>query len=54
MTEAIHARLIAKQSDEELERKADKAVCKSRLWTQEELDAGHRRAQRLIKALSYD
>lgn len=44
----LHKRLIAKQSDEELERKAEKAwMRKGKLYTQEELDAADRSASRL-------
>lgn len=36
----LHKRLIARQSDEELTRKADKAeMRRGKMWTQEELDA---------------
>jgi len=52
MSEQLHSRLIAKQSDEELERKARKAVCyKSKMWTQEELDAADREAKQLLMDL---
>lgn len=46
----LHRRLIARQSDEELERKADKAwERRGKLWTQEELDAADRVAARWSK-----
>lgn len=48
----LHERLIARQSDEELERKARKAVCKSNIWTQEELDAADREAHHLKEWLA--
>ena len=49
MTDAnLHERLIARQTDEELERKADKACMRrGKLWTQEELDAADREAEKL-------
>ena len=45
----IHGRLIARQSDAELERKAKKARERANLWTQEELDAADRRAERIME-----
>ena len=51
----LHQRLVARQSDEELKRKADKAVCyKSKLWTQEELDEADRKAERLYVSLNWN
>jgi hypothetical protein len=48
-TLTLHERLIARQSDAELERKAAKAwMRKGKLWTQEEIDAADREAQQLI------
>jgi hypothetical protein len=48
----LHKRLIARQSDAELERKADKAwMRRGKLWTQEELDAADREADRLNACL---
>lgn len=48
----LHKRLIARQSDEELRRKADKAEMRNgKLYTQEELDAADREALRLLAAL---
>jgi hypothetical protein len=43
---SLHARLVALQSDEEIERKATKATHRGK-WTVEELDSVDRRAQRL-------
>ncbi len=45
--EALHKRLIARQSDAELERKALKA--RATLWTQEEIDWIHRQADRMVE-----
>src|SRR5690242_6402047 len=43
----LHARLIARQPDEELNRKACKAwMRRGKLWTQEEMDAADRKAMR--------
>lgn len=51
----LHKRLIARQSDEELERKASKAVeRRGKLWSQEELDAADREAQRLYDYFHQD
>lgn len=36
----------------ELQRKADKAVCKSNIWTQEELDLADVEANELFRALN--
>jgi hypothetical protein len=48
----LHKRLIARQSDAELERKAEKAWMRNgKLYTQEELDAADREAERLYAAL---
>ncbi|WP_316176202.1 hypothetical protein [Bradyrhizobium sp. SZCCHNRI1073] len=48
----LHKRLIARQSDAELERKADKAwMRRGKLWTQEELDAADREATNLHDAI---
>ena len=45
---ALRQRLLARQSIEELERKALKAQClKSNLWTQEELDWAARLTENL-------
>ena len=50
----LHKRLIARQSDEELKRKADKAwMRKGKLYTQEELDDADREAERLHAALHW-
>jgi hypothetical protein len=50
----LHKRLIARQSDEELERKAEKAwMRRGKLWTQEELDAADREAQRIYDAIHW-
>lgn len=43
----LHERLIARQSDAELDRKAAKARTKA-IWTQEEIDAIKRRASRMV------
>lgn len=45
----LHERLIAKQTEEELERKANKARRKDLIWTQEEIDAARRVAKRWRK-----
>jgi hypothetical protein len=47
----LHARLIARQSDEELERKWNKAAGRwsNQFWAQEWLDVAHRRADKLVK-----
>ena len=47
----LHQRLIALQSDEELQRKAKKARERANLWSQEELDAADREAKRLYESL---
>ena len=49
----LHARLIARQSDAELERKWCKAEGRwsNRYWAQEWLDVAGRRAQRLWEGL---
>jgi hypothetical protein len=49
MCDDLHHRLVALQSDEELERKARKAVTRSNIWTQEELDAADREADRMFR-----
>jgi hypothetical protein len=38
MTADLHARLVARQTTAELQRKARKAGRLSRIWTQEEID----------------
>jgi hypothetical protein len=45
----LHARLIARQSDAELERKWEKARGRwsNRYWAQEWLDVAHREAEKL-------
>lgn len=48
----LHGRLIAKQTVQELERKARKAVTRSNVWTQEELDAADRQAYELSRFLN--
>ena len=47
----LHKRLIARQSDEELERKWAKAEGRwsNRYWAQEWLDVAYRRAKRLAE-----
>jgi hypothetical protein len=50
----LHERLVALQSDKELERKAKKARERANLWTQEELDAADREAKRLHEALTWE
>lgn len=45
---SLHDRLIARQSDDELKRKAKKACMRNgKLWTQEEVDSAKRTAARL-------
>ena len=49
----LHERLIERQTDEELKRKAEKArELRGKLWTQEEIDWGLRRADRLYRSLN--
>jgi hypothetical protein len=50
---ALHKRLVARQPDEELERKAKKAY-RPAIWTQEDMDAAERRAQRICEKLKID
>ena len=47
----LHERLIARQSDAELERKSAKSVRRG-IWTQEEMDAADREAKRLHEFLN--
>ena len=49
MSEHVHDRLVAQQSDTELRRKAAKAVRRG-LWTKEEVDVSRRWARRLACA----
>lgn len=53
---ALHQRLIARQSDAELERKWEIARGRhsNQLWAQEWLDLADRRAKRLYHALQWD
>jgi hypothetical protein len=49
----LHRRLIARQPDAELERKADKAwERRGKRWTLEEIDAAEREAGRLFVSLN--
>lgn len=49
----LHARLMARQSDAELDRKAEKAwERRGGRWTREELDAADRKAEHLYRALN--
>lgn len=50
----LHKRLIARQSDGELRRKAMKAIERARLWSQEEIDLADREAERLVMALGWN
>lgn len=49
-----HARLVARQSTTELERKAGKAARRQRIWTQEDFDAAERVATELCERLQWD
>lgn len=46
----LHLKLVARQSDDELERKAIKAQQRG-FWTQEDIDWAYRRAERLYQKL---
>jgi len=50
----LHEKLIARQSDAELKRKADKAWRKQNIWTREELDDSDREAEGLFIWLTGD
>lgn len=47
----LHSRLVAKLSDDELERRAKRAYgkCGRHYWLQETLDWADRRAQRMVE-----
>lgn len=47
----LHAKLIKRQPTEELERKALKAIRKSRIWTKEEIDYGKRLGSEMYECL---
>lgn len=49
----LHHRLVALQTEEELERKAKKAATRL-FWTQEEIDHIRRRAERLSRQLKWE
>ena len=50
----LHATLIARQSDDELKRKAETARARNKLWQQEDLDWAARKADRMIAAIFKD
>lgn len=49
----LHERLVAKQSTEELKRKAEKARERANIWTQEELDYAKRRGQEIAESIKW-
>lgn len=53
MVSSLHYALTAKQSESELERKANKARTR-KYWTQEEIDFIERKARRLAAMLKWE
>lgn len=52
--DTLHGRLVARQSLAELERKRDKAITRSRIWTQEEIDYAMKYGDEMSKKITWE